>query len=496
MIGFGTKTNTSKETIQMAIDNGYSFIDTKDSNQSIFFFKDLSIDRKKVFLCSKLMGESNPNNHRPENVIQECFKSLHNAGIHYWDLYYIHTCHSFDNIPLLSTYESLIELKKLKRILNTGLSNVTYEQLETILENSVKPDYIQVEIHPYLVEKRLVDFCLQNDIRVIAHSPLGSSLWSEISQEKILIDLSEKYDKTVSQIILQWHISRGIFPIPSSNNIDHLKNNLELNFSITKDELNSITNLNKNRRVFIKPNHYEKIGPIVSPPFKRSRSIKNPNNEILQEISEKGFFIGNLKDHPLFSDHHLYHLCSAIENELKDQDQGQDQKCISFNYARPHEIELKTENSDHYISEIYNDPFLKNLFSNYFEKDYTFKGFIKKSFSLPNLNPCQTALYHRDLQINSLKIIIYLNEVNQNNGPLKIIYPENEETTNQMLWYNEGRNKRTTEDQISQFYSTENKICVEGLPYTIVLFDGNILHSGGFIKKGDRKVIYIEIVSQ
>ena len=72
MIGFGTKTNTSKEIIQMAITNGYFFIDTKDSNENIRFFKDLNYDREKIFFCSKLMGETSPVNHKPENVYKEC----------------------------------------------------------------------------------------------------------------------------------------------------------------------------------------------------------------------------------------------------------------------------------------------------------------------------------------------------------------------------------------------------------------------------------------
>ena len=55
MIGFGTKTNTSIEIIQNSIDNGYYFIDTKDSNESIKYFKNLFFDRKKIFFCSKLI---------------------------------------------------------------------------------------------------------------------------------------------------------------------------------------------------------------------------------------------------------------------------------------------------------------------------------------------------------------------------------------------------------------------------------------------------------
>jgi len=257
MIGYGTKPNTKSIYIRYAIEKGYKMIDTKNSNKNISYFKEIlkGINRENIIICSKLVGFKNPENHRPCNIKKKCLEMLKEAGLEYWDIYYIHTTHSFGNIPILDTYRELIKLKEEGLTKNIGLSNITQQQLETIIINSVKPDYIQIEIHPYLTENRLISFCKENDIKIVAHSPLGSKFRKKIFDEQILIELSKKYNKTISQIILQWHISRGIIPIPSSTNLNHIKQNLNSLFSISEIDLNKITNINKNLRVWIKKNH-------------------------------------------------------------------------------------------------------------------------------------------------------------------------------------------------------------------------------------------------
>jgi diketogulonate reductase-like aldo/keto reductase len=482
MIGFGTKTNTTKEIIQKAIDYGYFFIDTKDTNESISYFKYLHFEREKMFFCSKLVGESCYTNHEPKNVYNECIKSLQFAGLSYWDLYYMHTTHSFNNINVLETYEAMITLKKQQKIKNIGLSNITYEQLESIMINTVKPDYIQIEIHPYLVESRIVELCKVNNIKIVSHSPLGNTLWNDISKEEVLIQLSLKYNKTITQIVLKWHLEREIIPIPSSNNIEHIKSNLDLDFKLLQEDIICITNLNKGKRVFIKPNHYESIGPFTSPPKKKNINILDKENNILQEINKKGFFIGNVCN---IHNNEILNICKNIENEINMNNNN-------IEYHRPHEITFISENLNNYKNELMNHSFFKELVNGFFEITYTSRCFIKKSFPLPNLTPCETGLYHRDRQSKSLKIVIYLNDVSKTNGSLNIVYPEIPNSDEKMIWYKDKINKRTSEEQILRYYSLENILSIEGEKYTMIIFEGNILHSGGYVKKGYRKIVYME----
>lgn len=479
MIGFGTKDKTKKETIECALNLGYTLLDTKDSNKSIIYFKNINFDRSKYFLCSKLMGEYSPQNHDPKNVYTECIKSLELAGLDFWDLYYIHTTHSFNDIPILDTYAEIVKLKNIGKILNIGLSNIVYEQLEAIILNSTKPDYIQVEIHPYLVEQRLVEFCLLNGIKIVAHSPLGSSLWNEISKEPVLLELSLKYQKSVSQIILKWHISRGIIPIPSSNNLDHIKSNLDLDFSITNDDLNSITNLNKNKRLFIKPNHYESIGKLCTPLPSRKIEVLNTDCNIVQNVISTGFHICNAN-----VDDELYNLCIDINDEI-----NKGSVKMKRSGTRHYEYNYVSENLNVYINKLNKNIFLQKIADEYTGKHRT-NVYVKSSFPTRNLRPYDTGLYHRDSQMQRcLKCVIYLCDVNAQNGALKVIHPEPEA---KLHWYSDKFSPRTTEEQIQQSFPPESIITIDGTKYTMIIFEGSMLHSGGYVQRGSRPSIYIE----
>lgn len=462
MIGFGTKDFTSADTIQRAIDAGYTFFDTKDSNRSISHFKTLQYDRTKVFLCSKLMGEGSPENHAPSAVRTCCLDSLERGGLEYWDLYFIHTAHSFGNVSILETYNELLKLKEEGLCKHVGISNLTYEQLEAICYNTTKPDYIQIEIHPYLTENRILDYCKAHDIKVIAHSPLGSMRSRDIAQDPMLIEMSTKYKITVAQLILNWHISRGVLPIPSSNTPVNIKNNLLL-VTLSLDDLEAITNLNKNKRVWIKPNHYEAIGPLGTPLPKRTIRMEDRvsdttiQGKILNEIIEKGFYVSTTS-----VDEELHALCKELVDE-------------------PPTAEI--------ASKLKTNSFLQRVSNGYSPASKLYAE-IRIHTPTLNLTPVRTGLYHRDLQLQKcLKCILYLTDVGKENGPLKIVYPEPDV---ELTWYRDQFNGRATPEEVHQKMPTIHS--VEGPAFTMILFEGSLLHSGGYVQKGSRKVVYMEFL--
>ena len=109
-----------------------------------------------------------------------------------------------------------------------------------------------------------------------------------------------------------------------------------------------------------------------------------------------------------------------------------------------------------------------------------------------SLVPQKSQLFHRDCHVKSLKIIIYLEEVGNHNGPFELVYPEKR---GKVTWYQEKKYPndvaRTTRQELVKNNMTP--ITVTGAKYTCILFDGSIIHSGGYIAKGERKSIYIEI---
>lgn len=485
LIGFGTKSDTQMKSIQMALDEGYKLIDTKDSNKSIDCFKNLKYDRDKVKFCSKLMGESSKSNHKAENVRKAFLKDLQRSGLKYWDVYYLHTTFSFDNHPILDTWNEILNLKKDKLIKETGLSNITIEQLQCILLNSEKPDYIQIEIHPYLNEDEIVTFCHENNIKIVAHSPFGSGkLHKEFKNDSILKKITDKYNINVYQLILKWHIKRNIIPIPSSNNLINIKSNLHLDFDIDDSDIKLINSLNKHKRIYVKPNHDEYRFEINKP--MDSRKIIETDkfeNEILRDIKEQGYHVSNIKN----LDNELFEICKFLKIHSKNKSNECTRKLFNNrDFMRYYDDEITNE----YKSKIKNNSFLNNLSLTYLKRNYNKKIFLCKNIMSNDLLPHNSGLFHRDVQSQkTLKVMIYLNDVDNFNGPLKIV----DEDCENIKWFIEKSHKsvvRTTNKELGK-NNIESKI-ITGESYTVIFFEGSLIHSGGYIQRGIRYCLYLE----
>ncbi|EPZ55592.1 prostaglandin F synthase [[Clostridium] sordellii ATCC 9714] len=101
----------------------------------------------------------------------------------------------------------------------------------------------QVEIHPYSTKNEIINYCKDNNIQVVAWSPISRG---KIFSEELMIDLSQKYKKTIAQIVLKWHIQKGIIPIPKSSNENRIKENIEVfDFELSKEDMIAIDLLNK-----------------------------------------------------------------------------------------------------------------------------------------------------------------------------------------------------------------------------------------------------------
>ncbi|KAM9216471.1 aldo-keto reductase family 1 member D1 isoform 3-T3 [Dugong dugon] len=115
----------------------------------------------------------------------------------------------------------------------------------------------EVECHPYFTQPKLLKFCQQHDIVIVAYSPLGTSRnpsWVNLSSPPLLKDeylnsLRKKYNKTAAQIALRFNIQRGVTVIPKSFNPERIKENFQIfDFSLTEEEMKNIEGLNRNVR--------------------------------------------------------------------------------------------------------------------------------------------------------------------------------------------------------------------------------------------------------
>ena len=186
------------------------------------------------------------------NVRSCVVDALQKMQLSYFDLILIHW-----PIPeyLYSTIKSLSELKKEGLIRNTGVCNVRLGHLKRIQSNvGVLPDFIQNEIHPLNTCDEVVKWCNEKDIKIMAYSPL-CRMNSKIIESSTLKELSVKYNKTIGQIILRWHLERGVIPVFMSHNPKRIVENTEIrDFSLEKGDIERINAMNENYKIFLESN--------------------------------------------------------------------------------------------------------------------------------------------------------------------------------------------------------------------------------------------------
>ncbi|KRN94920.1 aldo/keto reductase [Pediococcus stilesii] len=262
-VGLGTyqiRGGEGYHQILAAISDGYRSIDsaTNYDNEGIVgkAIRDSGIPRSQFFISSKLPGKY----HRYDDALSAIKESLARMGLEYFDLFLIHW-------PLpkrglyVEAWKALITAQKLGLIKSIGVSNFEPEHLDKIItETGVTPAVNQIEIHPYWINDNRIQENLKRGILTEAWSPLGRG--SDALKEPIIQKLAEKYDKNVGQIILRWHLDRGVIPLPKSTNLEHQRANLNIfDFSLTNDEIQAINALNReNGRIDGQdPNEYEEF---------------------------------------------------------------------------------------------------------------------------------------------------------------------------------------------------------------------------------------------
>lgn len=122
------------------------------------------------------------------------------------------------------------------------------------LQNS---NLTQVECHPYLNQRRLIDFCRSKDIVVTGYSPLGSPdrPWAKPGDPQLMEDpklqqLATKYNKTPAQILLRYQLDRGVVTIPKSVTKSRIQQNLDIfDFSLSKEDIAYLDTFDCNGRL-------------------------------------------------------------------------------------------------------------------------------------------------------------------------------------------------------------------------------------------------------
>ena len=249
-IGFGTyKSGNNEDTariVKYALEIGYRQIDTASFYGNEVGvgkgIKDSGIKREEIFLVTKLWNDD----HGYENTIEAFNKSLDKLQVSYIDLYLIHWPNKL-NAETWRAFEYLYKIGKVKSI---GVCNFKIGHLEELKSTAeIMPMVNQVEVHPLSSKSTMLDYCNKNNIQLVAWSPI---MRGKIFSNELIIALAEKYKKTIAEVILRWHIQRGVIPIPKSSNEERIKENIDVfDFEISKEDMAIIDSLNEGDNVSV-----------------------------------------------------------------------------------------------------------------------------------------------------------------------------------------------------------------------------------------------------
>ena len=202
--------------------------------------------RDKFFIVTKLCNGDQYNH----SVMEGFEKSLEQLGVDYVDLYLMHWPVEGEYINSWKEMEKIYQSGRARAI---GVCNCNIRHLEEIKKKAdVIPMVNQFECHPLFTQEKLCNYCKENNIQIMAYTSTGRM--DERLNKTVIPVIAEKYNKTSAQIIIKWHIQKGIIPLVNTSNVKHLKDNFNIwDFNLTQEEIEKISAVNINSRLRYDP---------------------------------------------------------------------------------------------------------------------------------------------------------------------------------------------------------------------------------------------------
>jgi len=187
-----------------------------------------------------------------EETLAACTKSLSLLGLDYLDMYLIHWPAPKRDL-YLDSWRAMEKLQHDGLVRSIGVCNFHSEHLQRIMDNSeTTPVLNQVELHPWLTQQPLLDFHTEHNIATQAWSPLARG---QVLDNPALVALAREYGVSVAQLVIRWHLQRGIAVIPKSNSTHRISENAQVfGFDITPEHMASISGMNRDYRTGVDPN--------------------------------------------------------------------------------------------------------------------------------------------------------------------------------------------------------------------------------------------------
>lgn len=245
LLGLGTWKlygDECEKTVRDAIEMGYRHIDTADvyQNHAEIGRAIKPYPRDQLYLVSKVFEQDLV----PNKIKTAVPRFLDELGVEYLDLLLIHW--PFKEMDLADCLSTMQELSKQGLVRSIGISNFVRSHLKTLDPYHFPIVTNQIELHPYLQRRELVEACKERGITITAYRPLAKGAFED---DPVLKKIGKKYNKSPSQVVLRWLIQQDIVAIPKASNPKHMKDNLDIfDFSLSDEEMQVINQLDCGKR--------------------------------------------------------------------------------------------------------------------------------------------------------------------------------------------------------------------------------------------------------
>ena len=254
-LGYGVYQVTKEECERCVLDAlqvGYRSIDTA---QSYFNEEEVGsalqksgIPRKEIFLTTKVWIE----HYGYEQAKASVMESMNKLQTDYLDLCLLHQPFS----DYYGAWRALEELYREEKIRAIGVSNFYPDRLVDLASFAdVSPMVNQVETHPFNQQKTAKEYMDKYGVQIEAWTPFGEGRGG-LFENEILKTIGAKYGKTSAQVMLRWHLQRGVIVIPKSVHIERMKENLDVfDFTLSDEDMKMISDMDKGESSFF--SHYD-----------------------------------------------------------------------------------------------------------------------------------------------------------------------------------------------------------------------------------------------
>ena len=248
-LGLGTwmiSDEEAPEAVRKAIETGYRHIDTAQGYQNERGvgegIRSCGLKREDIFVTTKLDAFIKDY----DGAVAAIEGSLRTLGLDYIDLFIIHAPQPWTHFRESERYaegnqavwcamEKAYKAGKLRAI---GVSNFEEEDIENLLQNGdVKPMVNQILAHVSNTPRRLIQWCRQHDILVEAYSPVGHG---ELMKNQVVGQMAERYGVSIPQLCIRYCLQLGLLPLPKTANRDHMRENAEVDFEISADDMQTL----------------------------------------------------------------------------------------------------------------------------------------------------------------------------------------------------------------------------------------------------------------